>query len=108
MSPKLKPLIYLAAAIGGIATIWGAGFLSIGYYSFFAPKQQAVERQVFENSPSAVRGSIQDMRRYYAEYTKTQDPAQRAALAVLITTAYDQIPPDRVSSEIQNIYNKVK
>ena len=47
MSPKLKPLIYLAAAIGGIATIWGAGFLSIGYYSFFAPKQQAVERQVF-------------------------------------------------------------
>jgi hypothetical protein len=108
MSPKLKPLIYLAAAIGGIALIWGVGFLSLGYYSFFAPKQQAVERQVFENTPSAIRGSIQDIRRYYAEYLATQDPAQRAALAILITTAYDQIPPDRLSLEIQNIYDKVK
>jgi hypothetical protein len=26
----------------------------------------------------------------------------------LITTAYDQIPPDRLSLEIQNIYDKVK
>lgn len=108
MSQNLKPLVYLAAAASGITVIWGAGLLSLKYYSFFAPRQQAVERQVFENTPSAIRGSIQDIRRYYAEYLATKDPAQRAAIAVLITTAYDQIPPDRVSSEIQAIYDNLK
>jgi hypothetical protein len=60
--------------IGGFAillsVIFGCGLFSFGYYKFFAPKYANVEREVFENTKSFNHGKVQDLVKYYEEYTK--------------------------------------
>lgn len=53
---------------GGL--IFGCGLFGLGYYKFFAPKYANVEREVFENTKSFTHGKIQDLAKYYEEYTK--------------------------------------
>jgi hypothetical protein len=53
-------------------------------YKFFAPKQEAVRREVFENTPSYVKGMVQELENMQVEYVREKDPAAKEALASVI------------------------
>ncbi len=53
-------------------------------YQFFAPRQAAVERQVFENSRAFNQGMVQELQNMQFEYVKEKDPKAQEALASII------------------------
>ena len=82
-----KILIIAGCVIGALALSLGFGWVSAGndffLYKFFAPRQEAVRRQVFEQTKSYNQGMIQELQNMQFEYVKA-DPAHQAALRSII------------------------
>jgi hypothetical protein len=97
-----------AAAAGAIALAFGIGQLGLGFTAFFAPRQQAIQRQVFENTPSAVQGNIQDIRKFRIEYLGSTSQAQKLALAEQIRNSAGQIPPDRLPADLESFISTLE
>lgn len=53
-------------------------------YKVFAPRQAAVERQVFEQTRSFNAGMVQELQNMQFDYVKTVDKDAKAALASII------------------------
>ena len=77
----------------GIGVLVLIGFLGLGWvlmgnsfflYKFFAPRQAAVERQVFENTRSFTQGMIQELENMHFEYEKATNPEVKASLRSII------------------------
>jgi hypothetical protein len=67
-------------------------------YQYFAPRQAAVERRVFEETKSYNQGMIQELQNMQFQYVQAK-PEQQAILASIIlhrTADYDisKLPPD--------------
>jgi hypothetical protein len=73
-------LLFLIAVISLGWIVEGNNFI---LYKFFAPKQEAVRRQVFEQSKAYNQGMIQELQNMQFEYIKAS-PEHKAALASLI------------------------
>jgi hypothetical protein len=85
----------LVVMAGAAFAIQGADF---ALYRYFAPRQEAVRRRVFEESKAYNQSAIQELRNMEFEYHRT-DAAHRAALASIIlhrAADYDshRLPPD--------------
>jgi len=78
---------YAGAAITFIAAIIGITWIAQGndflLYRFFAPKQEAVRRETFEQSKAYRQGATQELENMQFEYAKAS-PEQKAALASII------------------------
>lgn len=73
----------------------GNGFF---LYKFFAPKEEAVRREVFEQSKAYNQGMLQELQDMQFQYLQADD-AHKAALASIIlhrAADYDEdrLPPD--------------
>ena len=53
-------------------------------YSFFAPRQENVRRNVFENTQSYVKGKQQELEKLRLEYIREKDPIAKEAIANMI------------------------
>ena len=89
-------LIALVVIILGLSWVFTGNDFFL--YKYFAPKKAEVERQVFENTPSYVRGNIQELEKQHLDYIKAT-PAQQAAMKPVILQEaaginQDQLPPD--------------
>lgn len=91
------PLVLIVLGVGSAFTI---GLISLGYYSFFAPKYQAVERKVFEESPSFVQGKILNLTRLEMQYKAEKDPDSRAAIAALIKLEASTLKEDYIPATL--------
>jgi len=69
--------IVLALILGLSWVVMGNDFF---LYQYFAPKQAAVERQVFENTPSFNKGMVQELDNMRFDYIKEKDPNAKLAL----------------------------
>ena len=87
---------------GFLVIVFGIGWAAEGndffMYKFFAPKEEAVRRQTFEESKAYNDGMAQEISAMQLDYAKGT-PDQRAALRSVIihrTAAYDtsRLPPD--------------
>ena len=78
----------IVAGVGAIVVILALGWVVMGneffLYQYFAPKQEAVRRQVFETSRAFNQGMVQELQNMQFDYVKTTDPAAKAALASVI------------------------
>lgn len=79
---KLIPMILLIMIL-----LYGLGFLATGgdlaIYKFWAPKQEQVRREVFEQTKSYNQGMIQELQNMQFQYVQA-DKAHKDALATLI------------------------
>jgi hypothetical protein len=89
-------------ALGGIVVLVIGAFAIQGtdffLYKVFAPKQEAVRRQTFEQSKAYNQGMVQELQNMMFEYVKAT-PEQQEALGALIlhrVADYDveKLPPD--------------
>ncbi len=65
---------------------------------FFAPKKANVERQVFEQTKSFTHGKIQDLAKYYEEYTKT-DVEDREPIRQLIIMNFAEFDAGNIQNQ---------
>ena len=91
-------------ALGWIAQ--GNDFL---LFKFFAPRQEAVRREVFEQSKAYNQGMIQEILAYQAKYV-TAAPEQKEALATIILhmTADYNMDDSRVPADLRNFIHELK
>lgn len=99
MKEAFSYITWMAIALVVMA---GAGFAIQGsdfvLYRYFAPRQEAVRREVFEQSKAYNQGAIQELQNMEFEYQRA-DAEHRGALASIIlhrAADYDQdrLPPD--------------
>ena len=78
----------IAAGVGVLVAILALSWVLMGneffLYKYFAPKQEAVRRQVFEQSRAFNQGMVQELQNMQFEYVKQVDPAAKVALASVI------------------------
>lgn len=75
---------FILCIVALLAIIWLVQGNDFFIYKVFAPARAKVERQVFEQTPSYVKGMVQDLEKAQAEYVAEKDPEARAAMATTI------------------------
>jgi hypothetical protein len=91
-------IVALVALLGLTWVFQGNDFL---LYRFFAPKEEAVRRNTFEQSKAYNQGMIQELQNMQFQYVQA-DKEHKAALASIIlhrAADYDEnrLPPDLAS-----------
>lgn len=98
----MKPLLFVAGTIASLSILtWGLAYQGLLFTGFFAPKQEAIRRNTFEQSKSYRDGTVQELQNMQFEYIKAA-PAHRGALADLIRQRAVSVPPDAMPIELQN------
>jgi len=104
--PRIASLVLLALLV-----IYALGFLATGgdlmIYRYWAPKQAAAQREVFENSSSYVQGKISYLALMRLQW-ETADPAHKAALRTMILTEASSINPALLPTDQQAFINQLK
>lgn len=87
----------VATVLGTFVLIFGLTWAVEGndflLYKFFAPKQEQVRREVFEQSKSYNDGMVQELYSMQRDYVMAKNDEQRAALKSVIlhrVAGYDQ------------------
>jgi hypothetical protein len=96
---------YIAGFVGVLILILGLSWIFEGndffLYKFFAPKQESVRRQVFENTQSYVQGKIQNLEQQCFAY-HSADGAQKTALAGEIRNEASTIDVGKLPTDEQS------
>lgn len=105
---------YVLGFIGVLVLVFGLSWIATGndffLYKYFAPKQEQVRRQVFEQTRSFNQGMIQELENMEFEYEKTTDPDAKKALAGIIlhrASGYNLDDPD-VPESLREFIQKLK
>lgn len=85
MSDILKGILafalFILVVLGLSWAIMGNGFF---LYKYFAPKQEQVRREVFEQSRAFNQGMVQELQNMQFEYLKQKDQKAKDAMASII------------------------
>ena len=107
-------LIYFGILIGilvvGLGITWAAQGVDFFMYQFWAPKYAHVQRQVFENTPSYVKGTVQNLENEETAYLSTSDPKAKEALRSIILhdcSGFNMDDPD-VTQDLRTFVNSIK
>ena len=92
---KWTALIVVGVIIFGLAMSWVTMGNDFFLYKFFAPKQEAVRRQVFEQTKSYNQGMVQELENFYAEYSKGTT-SQKDSIAQIVNHRYADYQNERL------------
>lgn len=76
-------------------------------YRYFAPKQEAVRRQVFEQTKSYNQGMIQELQNMQFQYEQA-DEAHKAALASIILHRAADYDEDKLPRDMYSFIQQLK
>lgn len=77
-------------------------------YKFWAPKQEAVRRQIFEETKSYNQGMIQELQNMQFEYEKTADQSAKDRMASIILHRAADFPEERMPQDLRTFIAKLK
>lgn len=99
------------AIMGGIAGVialsWAIEGNDFFLYRFWAPRREAVRREVFENTKSYRQGMIQDLQSMQFEYVKS-NPEKRAALRSVILHRSADFPEADMPSDLRDFIHQLR
>lgn len=105
---------WVAGGVAVVVVILGLSWLVQGneffLYQYFAPKQEAVRRQVFETSRAFNEGMVRDFENLRLQYIQTTDPDAKEVLATTIlrrSAGYDLDDPI-VPVDLRGFISKLK
>lgn len=99
MGTKLKIAgLSVGAFVGIVAFIFICGLLSLGYYKFFAPKEENIRREVFEQTQSYVHGKIQDLAKYKKEYEEAESIEDKDAIRSVILVRFAEFDESKIQA----------
>jgi hypothetical protein len=102
--------VCLLVVVLGMGLSWVIQGNDFFMYKFFAPKQEAVRRQVFEQTPSYVKGMVQELQNMQFDYVKEKNPEAKTALASIIlhrASGFNLNDPD-VPADLRAFISKLK
>jgi hypothetical protein len=73
----------------------------------FAPKEEQVRKQTFEESKAYNQGMVQELQNMQFEYIKAK-PEQQAALASIILHRAADYDADKLPTDLRSFINKLK
>lgn len=80
-----------------IGVLFGVGVLDLEFQKFFRPRQENVNREVFENTQSYVHGKTQDLSRYYQQY-QNADAGEREIISNVIQMQFSEFDADKINN----------
>lgn len=103
--------IGFVSIIGGLIAIFALGFILNMYglftYGFFAPKQEAIRRNVFEQTKSYNQGMIQELQNMQFEYIKADKEHQDALRSIILHRSADY-NENNLPSDLYQFVNSLK
>lgn len=88
----------LGVLVVGLGLTWIAQGNSFFLYKVFAPKTEAVRREIFEQSKAFNQGMVQELQNMQFEYTKASPEHKEALASIILHRAADydeaKLPPD--------------
>lgn len=106
---KLKYILTGFTVVGLLVT--GLFALKLGglqWKKFFAPKHEAVRREVFKQTRSFNEAKLQELTKYRLEYMRSKDPAEKGAIASTIRLAFADYDTSMLPSELQAFIEEIK
>ena len=101
--------ITIALVIGFVLLITGASFYGLWHYGFFAPKQKAIEREVWENTPSRVHGAVQEIAKRQVEYNNAESDTEKKAICATLRNMYSNLDPEVIDDfTLRKFFKKCK
>lgn len=76
-------------------------------YQVFAPKQEAVRREVFEQTKAYNQGMIQELQNMQFEYVKAAPEHQKALASIILHRAADY-PEDKMPSDLRSFIQDLR
>ena len=105
----MKKVIF--TIVGGTIAVIGLTWIVQGndfyLYKYWAPKQEAARREVWEQTKSYNQGMIQELQNMQFEYVKAT-PSQKASLRSIILHRAADFPEDRMPSDLRLFITQLK
>ena len=95
-------VVILVLFVLGVVS-FGVSAIGFGNYWFWAPKNEQVRREVFENTKSYRDGLRRDFDNLYLSYEQEKDPDAKAAIKSVIRHRADGVDPELVPDSIRNL-----
>lgn len=76
-------------------------------YKYFAPKQEQVRREVFEQSKAYNQGMIQELQNMQFEYIKADSAHQKALASIILHRAAD-FDQEKLPTNLKEFVQKLK
>lgn len=89
----------IGAVILILALVWVVAGNSLLLNKFFAPKQEQVRREVFEQSKAYNQGMVQELQNMQFEYIKATPDQQKALRSIILHRAADY-PADKMPADL--------
>ena len=102
----LVGIIILLGALG-----LGGRYINMKVEAWFAPREQNIQREVFENTKSYNEAKEQELVKYRFEYQKAKgkdDTATMKAIESAVRAAFADYQDDRLSPELQDFVRQCK
>lgn len=95
--------VLIILIVGGFL-VQGSDFIG---YRFFAPRREAVRRQVFEESKAYNQGMIQELQDMHFQYVQAT-PDQQLALRSIILHRVVDYPDDRLPPDLRSFIAQLR
>jgi hypothetical protein len=106
----MKTLKITSAIIGGLIALAALAFylqsLGFGLTKTFAPKYEAVRREVFEQSNAYNAGMIRDLENIELEYN-VATPAGKAVLRAVAIHRFEVYPESQLTPDLRHFYTHI-
>ena len=87
-----------------IAISVGLNFGSIHIEGFLNKEKQNVETKIFRETQGYVQGKLQDLSKYYGEYTANTSTEDKQAIAAIIKTQFSDFNIDHIHNKTLKIF----
>jgi hypothetical protein len=103
-----KIVLGILAFIALIALAFVIELGGLKWKRFFAPKHEAVRREVFKETRSYNEGKLQDLTRYRLEYMRATTEDEKSALAFTIRHQFAEYDESKLPLELAEFVRKIK
>lgn len=97
----MKALAVIGGLIVGLAAIYGGVRGYIWLYSDTAPRFEAAQRQVYENTPSYVQGKIEYLTRLKGEYERADTKVSKVSFREQILAEAGTVDPNHLPTTLR-------
>lgn len=97
---KLSELLIIGlVGLSVIIGVFAIGNIELGFLSYFKPKRQNIEREVFKNTNSFVEGKIQELSNHYSEYLKSSEEKDKEAIKNVVSFKFSNFDIEKIESK---------
>jgi hypothetical protein len=104
MNDELKISDIIKWVLGGFILLAILGFagnsLELFNLKFWAPKQEAAKRKVYEETPSYIAANNQHLAKYHHEWMVTKDEAEKKAIEGMVRQELASVKPETIADPL--------